>query len=177
MGEALSARRQWGLAALAAYVACIVLANWAIQRFGFIPVGFGLVAPAGTYFAGAVFVARDGVQLAWGRWLVLPAIIAGAGLSWFTSPSLAVASGVAFLCGELSDWAFFTPLRAAGRFTLAFLLANSVGLLVDTWIFLYLAFGSLAHWQGTALGKLWMTLPACAAVWLLRRRLALRAAA
>jgi queuosine precursor transporter len=162
--------------ALVAYVGCIVAANWAIKRYGFVPVGFGLVAPAGTYFAGAVFVARDTVQLAYGRWLVLPAIVAGAALSWWTSPSLAVASGVAFLCGELSDWAFFTPLRAAGRFAEAFLAANTVGLLVDTFIFLYLAFGSITHWQGTALGKLWVTLPACAVVWALRRRLTVAAA-
>lgn len=179
-------RRIVGAVALVAYVACIVLANWAIRRFGFVPVGFGLVAPAGTYFAGATFVARDSVQLAFGRWLVLPAILVGAAISWWTTGSgsipggmipLAAASGVAFLVGETMDWALFTPLRSAGRMTEAFLLANTLGLLVDTFIFLTLAFGSTAHWQGTALGKFWMTLPACVIVWSMRRRLAARAAA
>jgi len=178
-------RYWWGGVALAAFIGSIVLANWLIQYYGFVPVGFGLVAPAGTYAAGLVFVARDGLQLAWGRWLVLPAIAAGAAISWWTTAGgtipggklpLAAASGLAFLVGELLDWAVFTPLRAQGRFTEAFLGANTVGLLADTWLFLWLAFGSVAHWQGTALGKFWVTLPACAVVWLYRRQLSLRAA-
>ena len=178
--------RQWGTAAFVAFVGSIVLANWLIRHYGFVPVGFGLVAPAGTYAAGFVFVARDGMQLAWGRWLVLPAIAVGALLSWWTTAGgtipggelpLAAASGLAFLAGEMTDWAFFTPLRQAGRLALAFLLANTVGLLIDTWLFLWLAFGSISHWQGTALGKLWVTLPACAVVYAYRKRLTVAAAA
>ena len=36
---------------LAGYIGTIFAANWAIQRFGLVPVGFGLTAPAGVYFA------------------------------------------------------------------------------------------------------------------------------
>jgi uncharacterized PurR-regulated membrane protein YhhQ (DUF165 family) len=178
-------RFRWGVLALAGYVGSIVLANWLIQHYGFVPVGFGLLAPAGTYAAGFVFVARDGLQLAWGRWLVLPAIVAGAAISWWTTSGgtipggklpLAAASGLAFLLGELMDWTVFTPLRARGRFTEAFLGANTIGLLVDTFVFLWLAFGTVTAWKGTALGKFWVTLPACAVVWFYRRRLALQAA-
>jgi uncharacterized PurR-regulated membrane protein YhhQ (DUF165 family) len=178
-------RYWWGAIALAVFVGAIVLANWLIRHYGFVGVGFGLVAPAGTYAAGLVFVARDGIQLAWGRWLVLPAIALGALLSWWTTGGgtipggklpLAAASGLAFLAGELLDWSVFTPLRQAGRFAAAFLLANTAGLLLDTWLFLWLAFGSIAHWQGTALGKFWVTLPACAVVWFYRRRLTVTAA-
>lgn len=159
-----------GAVALACYVLGIVLANWAIHRYGFVPVGFGLVAPAGTYFAGAVFVARDVVQMTLGRWWVVLAILAGALLSWQTSANLAAASGIAFLVGEMADYVIYTPLADRGRIVLAVLLADTVGLLFDTFLFLHLAFGSVAHWQGTALGKEWMTLAALPVIWGVRRR-------
>jgi hypothetical protein len=146
-----------GAAALAGYVGAIVLANWAISRFGFIWGPFGVV-PAGTYFAGAVFVFRDVIQLTFGRWWVLPAIAAGALLSWRVSPSFAVASAVAFGCGELIDWAAFTPLIERGQVIAAFLLANTVGAAIDTLIFLQIAFGSTAHWQATTAAKVMVTL-------------------
>lgn len=38
--------------AIAAYLACILGANAAIQHYGIISVGFGLAAPAGVYFIG-----------------------------------------------------------------------------------------------------------------------------
>lgn len=155
----MTARRIVGASALVAYVALIVLANWLIGHYGFIPVGFGLLAPAGTYAAGAVFVARDVVQVAYGRWAPLPLIAAGALLSWLVSPSFALASAVAFGLGELTDWAIFTPLFERKRYATSFVLANSVAALVDTLIFLQLAFGSTAHWQGTVVGKLWMAVP------------------
>jgi uncharacterized PurR-regulated membrane protein YhhQ (DUF165 family) len=162
--------KRLGLLAITAYILSIVLANWAIHRFGFVPVGFGLLAPAGAYFAGAVFVARDCIQLTLGRWWVLPAIAIGALISWQTSASLALASGVAFFCGEMMDWVVFTPLRAKGQLALAFLLGNTFGLVLDSLLFLWLAFHSLSHWQGLSLGKFWMTVPACAATCLIRRR-------
>lgn len=46
----------------ALYVCTIVAANAAIQRFGMVPVGFGLLAPAGVYFAGLAFTLRDLTQ-------------------------------------------------------------------------------------------------------------------
>jgi hypothetical protein len=159
-----------GVLALACYIAGIVLANWAIKQYGFVPVGFGLVAPAGTYFAGAVFVARDVIQMTLGRRYVLAAIAAGALLSWQTSPTLAAASGIAFLVGEMADYAIYTPLADRGRIVLAVLVADTVGLLFDTFLFLHLAFGSVAHWQGTALGKEWMTLAALPVIYGVRRR-------
>jgi queuosine precursor transporter len=165
-------RRRWGILALFGYAASIVAANWAISRFGFVPVGFGLVAPAGTYFAGAAFVARDTVQMSLGRWWVLIAIVVGAGISYGIAPSLAIASGTAFLVGELADFIVYTPIAERGRVVLAVALADTVGLLFDTFLFLWLAFHSEAHWQGTALGKEWMTLAALPIVFMLRRRYA-----
>jgi queuosine precursor transporter len=77
-------KRLLGLLALAGYLSTIVFANWLITRYGAVPVGFGLVAPAGVYAAGLAFGLRDAVQELLGRWWVLPAIVAGAALSFAT---------------------------------------------------------------------------------------------
>ncbi len=166
--------------ALAVYVAAIVAANWAIKRFGFVPVGFrlgpldigaGWQAPAGVYFAGATFVARDLVQQALGKRVALAAIAVGASVSALVSPSLALASGVSFLVAETADFVVYTPLVERGRLLAAVVLADTVGLAVDTTLFLALAFHSLSGWDGTALGKMWMTVAAVGPVWLARRAL------
>ena len=46
-----------------AYVGIIVMANRAIQTWGVVEIGFGLMAPAGVYFAGLAFSIRDGLSL------------------------------------------------------------------------------------------------------------------
>src|SRR4051812_18710119 len=97
--------------ALAGYIATIVLANWAIATFGVVPVGFGLVAPAGVYFAGFAFTLRDLVQEQLGQRWTVAAILVGSALSAIVSPQFALASGVAFLLSELADFAVYTPLR------------------------------------------------------------------
>ena len=42
-----------------AFVATVGGANWALATFGIVPIGFGLSAPAGVYFAGIGFTLRD----------------------------------------------------------------------------------------------------------------------
>src|SRR5215212_46416 len=75
------------------YVATIFAANWAIASFGVVPVGFGLMAPAGVYFAGLAFTFRDLTQEKLGRRAVIFAILLGAALSALVSPQFALASG------------------------------------------------------------------------------------
>jgi queuosine precursor transporter len=153
---------------LLAYVATILAANWAVTTFGLVPVGFGLVGPAGVYFAGLAFTLRDLTQDSLGRAWTLGAIVGGALLSALVSPSLALASGAAFLFSEAADFAVYTPLR--GRNWLgAVALSNVVGLTIDSALFLWLAFGSLEFLPGQVVGKLWMTVLAVAALWLMRR--------
>src|SRR5690242_13360599 len=94
---------------LGLYITTIVAANWALTTFGLLPVA-GLLIPAGSLFAGLAFTARDFTQDALGRRAVLGAIGAGAALSALLSPQLALASGTAFLCSELADFAVYTPL-------------------------------------------------------------------
>lgn len=141
---------------LLGYVATIFSANWALARFGFVPVGFGLVAPAGVYFAGLAFTLRDGVQHILGKGYVLMAIAIGAALSAFVSPQFALASACAFALSELADFAVYTPL-VHRRWLLAVVLSNIVGLVVDSALFLWLAFGSLNFLSGQVVGKAWMT--------------------
>jgi pheromone shutdown protein TraB len=85
-----------------AYAGTVLGANWAIGRYGAVPVGLGLAAPAGVYFAGLAFTLRDLLHEVAGRWMVLVAIAAGAGLSLaVTHPQrIAVASAAAFAALE-----------------------------------------------------------------------------
>lgn len=148
-----------------AYVACIVAANVAITYVGLVPVGFGLMAPAGVFFAGLSFWVRDELQRSQGRPLTAVAILAGAALSAFLSPTLALASGVAFLVSELCDFAVFTPLQRRGLI-LAVVASNLVGLTIDSVLFLALAFGSQEYLAGQLVGKAWTLVPVVTWLWL-----------
>jgi uncharacterized PurR-regulated membrane protein YhhQ (DUF165 family) len=163
--------RRLGFAAAALFVSTVVAANWAVQEFGLVHVGFGLVAPAGVYFAGLAFLLRDLVQRTLGRPWVLAAIAAGGAVSALVSPRLALASSVAFTVSELADMAVYTRLERRG--ITAVVGSNIVGAAVDSALFLQIAFGSLAFWEGQMVGKLWVTVAALPILVLSRRRLAL----
>jgi uncharacterized PurR-regulated membrane protein YhhQ (DUF165 family) len=159
---------------LIAYIATIILANLAITYIGPVPVAPGLMAPAGVFFAGLALTLRDFTQDRLGRWPVVGAIIAGAALSALLSPALALASGVAFLVSEAVDFTVYTPLRER-RWLLAIALSNTVGLIVDSVLFLWLAFGSLDFLAGQVVGKFYMTVAAVAVLWMVRRKAGSRA--
>lgn len=153
------------------FIATIFCANWAIQAYGLVPVGPGLVAPAGVYFAGLAFTFRDLAQERVGRRWIVAAIIVGAVISGLVSTKFALASGIAFLVSELLDFAVYSPLRKRNWIG-AVVASNVVGLVADSIVFLLLAFGSLQYLPGQIVGKAWMTLLAVAVLWLVRRRLA-----
>lgn len=147
---------------LAAYLATIPAANWAVTHYGALPVGLGYTAPAGVYLVGLALVLRDLAREAAGRLPVLAAIAVGTLVSyWLATPALATASAVAFAVAESLDMAVYEPLRRRGL-TVAMLASNTVGLLVDSLLFLKLAFGNLDFLPGQILGKTWMTLAAVA---------------
>lgn len=157
------------------YIGTVFAANWAITDIGMVPVGFGLLAPAGVYFAGLAFTLRDLTHEALGRRVVLLAILVGAVLSGLLSPALALASGAAFLVSELADFAVYTPLRERSWLG-AVALSNTVGLALDSVLFLWLAFGSLDYLPGQVVGKAWMTALAVGVLWVGRRALSERRA-
>jgi uncharacterized PurR-regulated membrane protein YhhQ (DUF165 family) len=154
---------------LALYVLTIVAANAAIQAFGFVPVGFGLMAPAGVYFAGVALSLRDAVQDALGRRWAVASVLVGAALSAALSPVLALASGLAFLVSEAADMAVYSPLRRRSWLG-AIAASNTVGLLIDSALFLWLAFGSLEFLAGQVVAKSYVMALSVALVALWRRR-------
>jgi len=164
-------KRLIGGVALLCYIATIFGANYAIAHYGFVTVAPGLVAPAGVYFVGLALILRDVAQVTLGRWASIVAIIVGAALSYLVAPAFAIASGVAFGLSETTDFAIFTPLQRRG-WTLALACSTAIAAVVDSAVFLYLAFGSFAFIEGQVVGKLTMTVLAVAASAALRPRIA-----
>ena len=153
MGETLAVRQRLeGYAFLTAFGLCIPAANWLIGHTGtvcapdgpcLIPVAPGLMAPSGVLMVGLALVLRDLVQRRLGVQWAAGAILAGAALSAFLAPpAWVIASAAAFLLSEFADLAVYTPLQRR-RLMLAVLASGFVGLVVDSAVFLYLAFGSL----------------------------------
>lgn len=155
------------------YVSAVVLANIVTERLGLVSVGFGLMVTAGTYAAGFALLARDFVHRFGGRTWALAAIAAGGGISWvLSSPALALASTVAFVCAELVDLVVYEPVRRSKGFLKGALASNIVSAPIDTFAFLSLAGFPLTieTVTGQFVGKvLWGTaLPLCV-YWGVRR--------
>ena len=174
-------KRQFeGVSFLIAYIACIPTANWLIQHVGtvcppaepcLIPVApGGLMAPSGVLMVGLALVLRDLVQRRLGVAYGLGAIAIGTVISAaLAPPSLVFASSVAFLFSEIVDFAVYTPLQRRGL-VMAVLASSLIGLLVDSVLFLWLAFGSLNFLAGQIIGKALMVLATLPAIHWLRRR-------
>ena len=174
----MSARNE-GYAYLVVFILTIPAANWMIGNIGavcpenspcLIPVGFEVMAPSGVIMVGLALVLRDLVQRRLGKLWALGAIVAGALLSALIAPrALVLASGAAFLVSELADFAVYTPLQKK-RLVLAVFMSGVVGLVVDSILFLQLAFGSLDFLSGQIIGKTWMIVLALPIIWWIRRR-------
>jgi hypothetical protein len=181
----LASHKAEGLAYFLAFMACIPTANWMIGHLGtscvpngpclvpvlpWSPQGGPMMAPSGVAMIGLALVLRDLVQRRLGRLAALLAIVAGAVLSGAVAPPrLVVASTVAFFLSELADFAVFTPLQNRGL-VLAVLASSVVGLVADSLLYLYLAFGSLEFLEGQVVGKVWMVLLALPFVHWIRKR-------
>ncbi|BAK38280.1 hypothetical protein MLP_52660 [Microlunatus phosphovorus NM-1] len=153
------------MAWIATFLACIVASNWAITHLGVdhgpdaprtIPVGFGLSAPSGVVFAGALFALRDVIHERLGSAAVLVIIIVSAPVTMIAaSPGLAVASVVTFVVAETVDLLVYRRIRASGYATAA-IASNLASSLIDSALFLGLAFGAAQALHGTlglTLGK------------------------
>lgn len=162
---------------IVAFAATIPLANWLIGNVGvcvpqgpcLLPVGFGLTAPSGVLVVGASLVLRDVVHETGGAKAALIAIGLGGILSaFFATPALLLASVLAFVLAELADLAVYTPLRER-RLWLAVLLSGIAGAVVDSAIFLWVAFGSLDFITGQVVGKMWMSILALPVLMICRK--------
>ena len=170
-----------GLVALTLFILTIPLSNWVVVNVGLvcepngpclIPVWPGLMAPSAVMIAGAALVLRNAVQAFLGAYFSLVAIAVGTALSaLFASPSLVLASAAAFCFSELADFAVYTPMRK--RFpAFSVVMAGLAGSVIDSAIFLKLAFGSIEFIFGQVLGKFWMSLLAGIVIRYFRSRLA-----
>ena len=168
-----------GASFLILFCLTIPAANWMIGHVGtvclrdgpcLVPVAPGIMAPSGVLMIGAALVLRDLVQRRLGAEFGIAAILVGAAISAaLAPPALVIASAVAFLLSEFADFAVYTPL-ARRRLVTAVVASSVVGLVVDSVVFLWLAFGSLDFLAGQIVGKLWMVLLAIPFVAYLRRR-------
>lgn len=147
--------------ALAGYLSTIPAANWMIQNVGTqsspggphtIPVGFGYQAPSGVLLIGVALALRDYVQEKAGRNLTFVAIATGIGLSYIVNPAVATASAVAFAISELIDLVIYTKIRRKNK-PVAIATSGIIGGVIDSLIFLQIAFGSTMFWQGQVIGK------------------------
>ncbi|MBZ6075632.1 VUT family protein [Microvirga puerhi] len=171
-------RKIEGSAFLACFAACVPLANWMIGHVGtvcvpggpcLVPVAPGIAAPSGVLVVGLALILRDLVQRRLGRPWALAAIVFGAFLSAAVAPpSLIVASTAAFLLSELADFGVYTPLQRRGL-VLAVVASSFVGLVIDSIVFLSLAFGSLEFLGAQIIGKAWMVILSIPVIGWLRR--------
>lgn len=168
-----------GIIAAVLFVGTVWFANWLLTRYGVVPIGFGLHAPAGVFAVGLAFTLRDVVHRTLGRVVVFGCILAGCLFAYLIEAnaqipgghvSIAVASAIAFLVSETADLLVYTPIEKRS-FLGAVASSNTVGAVADSALFLWLAFGSLAFIEGQIVGKLMMTAAALPVVMALAPRL------
>jgi queuosine precursor transporter len=172
-------RQAEGIAFLVLFGLTIPSANWLIGHVGtacvprgpcLVPVAPGLMAPSGVTVIGFALVLRDLVQRRLGIGVAVAAIFAGAAISAsLASPALVFASATAFLLSEFADFAVYTPL-ARRRLVAAVVASSLCGVVIDSVVFLWLAFGTLDFLPGQVVGKVWMVLLSIPFVAWLRRR-------
>jgi queuosine precursor transporter len=136
------------------FLGCIVLANIIVK---YVPepvgVGFGLKAPAAAYFAGGALLMRDLVQNVMGRRTSLIVVFVGVALSAALAPAFALASAAALLVSGVSSFAVFSYLSTRGSWVGAAAVATACGILLDSVVFLGIAFHSLEFLPGQLVAK------------------------
>lgn len=117
---------------------------------------------------GVALVARDFIQRNQGRIAALAAIALGVGLSYVLADArIATASAAAFALGELVDFLVYTPLSER-HLPVAVTASGVAGGLIDSFVFLQIAFGSTMFWQGQVIGKTYVALLAGLVIWRVR---------
>lgn len=126
-------------APLLIYLVGIVAANLLASAFG----------PAATPYIAFTLIGldlslRDLLQLTMKPWQMFLLIVVGGVLSYVAVPesgSIAVASAVAFTAASAVDWTVFSLVR--GTWLLRANVSNAVGAVVDSTVFVTMAFGLL----------------------------------
>lgn len=146
----------------------IPLAGYAIKNIGscevntpcIIPVWAWpyIYAPSGVLFAGLAFVFRDILQRLTNVKVAVVAVIIGTILNYILVDGvIAIAGATAYLLSETTDTIIYSVLQKY-NLILAILISAFFGLIVDTLVFLQIAFHSFEYADGQIIGKLWMVL-------------------
>jgi len=160
------------------FVGMIIFANWLVTTQGMWPIGFGLEAVSGTMFVGFVIAARDIIQDTLGRTTILALIAVGTAISFtMSAPAIAFASAAAFGFGELMNFAVYTPIRTKSklgdkRWATAVVSSNIVASLIDSIMFLAIAFGITSigvEVLGQFVGKMYATIAYLIIGWVIGR--------
>lgn len=146
-----------GATAAAGYLLSVVAANTASVHWPPLTIG-GLLVPAGTLFAGTCLTARDLLHDVLGTRGVVTGVLAGAALSAvLASPQIAMACVAAFTVSEVLDTLVYAKLRRRSRLG-AVAASNAIGLVIDSALFVPLAFDDLAAVPGQITGKTAITI-------------------
>lgn len=147
------------LVAVAAMVAVVTASNILVQypvQFDLGPIHLGDILTWGAFTYPLAFLVSDLTNRHDGATqalvVVLVGFLFGLGLSfWLATPRIAIASGSAFLIGQLLDISIFQRLR--NRYWLIPpLSASLIGSLLDTAIFFTLAFAPIFAFIDTTFG-------------------------
>jgi uncharacterized PurR-regulated membrane protein YhhQ (DUF165 family) len=127
-----------------AAMALVVVASNILVQYPFNYLGFGEILTWGAFTYPIAFLVNDLANRRYGksvaRRVVIAGFIAAIILSvWLATPRIAIASGTAFLTGQLLDIQVFDRLRRQSWWKAPFM-ATIFGSLLDTLIFFTLAF-------------------------------------
>lgn len=165
-------RRFIGTAATIGFLASIPFANWWLEHNGLWNAPILGPLPSALWVVAISFVLRDIAQVALGRSWAWAAIAVGTGLTWWlASPTLAIASGVAFAVSESTDSLIFTRLADKGRFLLGVTISGYIAGFVDSALFIRIAFGTWSGWWQLGIAKAIVVLIATPFAWAARRAL------
>jgi uncharacterized PurR-regulated membrane protein YhhQ (DUF165 family) len=151
------------------FLAMIPAANYSLLHLGtscllnepcVIPVWLYPViyAPSGVMFAGLAFVLRDILQRMAGLSISLIAVVCGTILSYlYIDERLATAGSIAYFLSEITDTCVYSYLQKY-NLIMAIFVSACTGLVIDSVVFLHLAFHSYQFLTGQIIGKLWMVI-------------------
>jgi len=120
------------------YILSIVVANFIVDYFGIVKF-MGLVFPAGAIFIGLTFSFRDFTQRYWGNKKVWIFILISAAITLYMNWKVAVASVVAFLASEATDWFIFIITKKPLHHRIW--ISNLFSTPLDSLLFVTIAFG------------------------------------
>lgn len=148
--------RQPSLAPFVATMVVIVAASNVLVQFPFEHFGLGEILTWGAFTYPVAFLVNDLTNRRFGKRAARKVVLAGFMIAvvisvWLATPRIAIASGSAFLFGQLLDITVFARLRRQTWWR-APLAATMVGSLLDTLIFFSMAFAAPFAFLDTGLG-------------------------